>query len=91
MLASAAHTVRLYLYTSDGGSDQMKYKRLMHRMVLDHPTVWFIPSSCFFHIYQLVVKATLTAADSWVVCGSRRRARLTFPAAPGGRLAVLAL
>jgi hypothetical protein len=64
---SAPHTIRMYLYTSDGGSDQIKFKRIASRMLFDHPSVFFVAASCQFHIYQLVVKSSLVSVDQWAI------------------------
>ena len=47
--------VRVYLYTSDGGSDQQKYKRVVAAQMLHStPNIMWITCSCVFHIYQLI-------------------------------------
>ncbi len=59
-------TVRLYFYTSDGGSDQIKYRKGLKLKLIDYPLVLFVDSNCYMHSYQLVYKSGVTVVDLWV-------------------------
>lgn len=60
-----ASPIRIYAYTSDGGSDQTKYKKLCGALVEDHPLVLFLSYSCQMHCCQLIVKTGLNVIDTW--------------------------
>ena len=58
-------SIRTYLYTSDGGPDQQRYRKAMHSILAHDPWCFFIDASCDFHMSQLVVKTGLKVVDAW--------------------------
>ncbi len=61
----ADHTVQIYIYVSDGGSDQLLYRRVLKRVLRPYTTVIFVESNCYMHMYQLVFKSGIRAVDHW--------------------------
>ena len=62
----ARPAVTLWLYTSDGGPDQMKYRRFMTALLEGDPMAFWIGTGCVMHSYQLTVKYGLDAVDAWL-------------------------
>ena len=63
---SQTSILRMYLYTSDGGADQQRYRNAMRMFAekLENNHIW-IDYGCLMHAAQLVVKMGLRVADSW--------------------------
>ena len=60
------YSIREYLYTSDGGPDEIRFKKVMYVVTMDSPHVLFFPGSCFMHGAQLWVRSGLGLADVWL-------------------------
>lgn len=63
---SEDQTVYVYACTSDGGSDQIKYKRFMVAWSALDPLMFFFCIACLMHVLQLLVKNGMTVIDKWV-------------------------
>lgn len=63
---SQTSILRMYLYTSDGGADQQRYRNAMRMFSekLENNHIW-IDYGCLMHAAQLVVKMGLRVADRW--------------------------
>jgi len=71
---SNPNVLRTYIYCSDGGPDQAKYKRLLGAVVYHDPNVFLLNIGCILHAQQLVVKDAFAYLDNWTkVCGKRWR------------------
>lgn len=57
--------IRIYAYTSDGGSDQSKFKKLCGCLLEDDDSTLFMAFSCYMHCCQLIMKTGLNLTDSW--------------------------
>ena len=59
--------LRFYLYTSDGGPDQVKYRKMMRGIFHsnDYLTCFFIDNSCQMHAPHLGVRMGLRVLDAW--------------------------
>jgi hypothetical protein len=57
--------VRSYIYTADGGSDQIGYKKVCNKFLEKCRYVLFIAVPCYMHANQLVVKGGLSVIDKW--------------------------
>lgn len=62
---SASPPIRIYAYTSDGGSDQTKFKKLCGTLLEEDPSTLFLAFSCYMHCCQLIVKTGLNVVDAW--------------------------
>lgn len=62
---SGVRSVRSFCYTSDGGPDEEKFKKLLLVITKEylHLLVW--PGSCFMHSCQLWVRSGLEIVDKW--------------------------
>ena len=69
--------LRSFIYCSDGGSDQSKYKKLLSLAGRNHPNVFTVTTSCVLHAQQLVVKDSLGYIDGW--CVRREKKWKYFP------------
>lgn len=58
--------VRSFLYTSDGGSDQQRFKKLASTALHGDKKAFFLNFSCLMHSCQLIVKTSLNVADAWL-------------------------
>ena len=61
--------ISLFLYTSDGGSDQVSYRRLTEQL-LDNPVhsqKVFMSVTCLMHSAQLITKTTLLLLDDHLI------------------------
>ena len=59
--------MRQYLYTSDGGGEQKKYKKDMKHLVRDLKHTYWMDFDCVMHGGQLSVRSGLRVADAWTV------------------------
>ena len=57
--------IRIYAYTSDGGSDQSKFKKLCGCLLEDDDSTLFMAFSCYMHCCQLIMKTGSNLTDSW--------------------------
>ena len=57
--------IRIYAYTSDGGSDQSKFKKLCGCLLEDNETTLFMAFNCYMHCCQLIIKTGLNLTDAW--------------------------
>ena len=57
--------LRSFVYCSDGGSDQSKYKKLLALAARNSKSTFVVPTSCILHAQQLVVKDSLGYMDGW--------------------------
>ncbi len=57
---------RTFLCTSDGGSDQARFKKLCATLVEHDEMTLFISFSCLMHCAQLIVKTGLLVVDGWL-------------------------
>jgi hypothetical protein len=57
--------LRMFLFTSDGGADVVKYRKIMRAITLLLKFVFWIEGNCFFHAVQLVVAGGLKVVDRW--------------------------
>ncbi len=64
--ATPKSMVRSFLYTSDGGSDQQKFKKIAAALLSKNPNVFFISFSCLMHSAQLIVKTGFLVIDAWM-------------------------
>lgn len=69
--------LRSYLYCSDGGSDQSKYKKMVAFILRESKYQFFVSISCTLHAQQLVVKDTFVYLDHW--CGRMNKKWKYFP------------
>ena len=65
------HIIRLFIYTSDGGPDQMKYRRACRALAADRLFVWWIDMSCLLHVHHLIVKDGMKIVNRW--CRRRKK------------------
>ena len=59
-------SVRVWLYTSDRGPDQIAMRKLIHKQLLALPNVLFFASDCMEHALHLIVKASVVLTDRWL-------------------------
>ena len=59
------YVVRVFLYTSDGGADQMSYRRACIALAADRLMVWWIDISCLVHVHHLAVKEGMKVVNRW--------------------------
>jgi hypothetical protein len=57
--------LRSFLYTSDGGADQVRYKKVAAHCIAGFPLMLFVAVSCAMHNCQLVVKSGINTIDVW--------------------------
>jgi hypothetical protein len=57
--------VRLWLYTSDCGSDQVAFRKVLRVETQDAENI-MIDVNCGFHQYQIIVKGGLQLIDDWL-------------------------
>jgi hypothetical protein len=60
---SGPKNVRLFLYTSDGGPDEQKFKKLLLAMTSESLHVLVFPGACLMHCCQLWVRSGLKLVD----------------------------
>jgi hypothetical protein len=62
-----SHITRLYLYCSDGGPDQLKYRKMMRTLMDEgkYEKSFFIDNCCLMHAPHLAVRTGLRVADAW--------------------------
>ena len=63
--AVSSSILRMYLYTADGGPDQVGYKKQMRCLVAPMPHTFWFDFDCVFHGAQLAVRSGLKVADAW--------------------------
>jgi hypothetical protein len=57
--------IRSFTYISDGGSDQMKYKKILSACFKAHPLMFIILIACLMHAQQLIVSGSLKTVDRY--------------------------
>ena len=70
--SSGGPMVRCFLCTSDGGSDQSRFKKLCGTMVTDHPTTLFLTFSCLQESLILWQLHSTGLRRIWGAASSRR-------------------
>lgn len=63
--ADGQNSVRVFLYSSDGGPDEVRFKKTLTVLTMDHGHILFIPGTCFMHASQLWVRSGLFLVDAW--------------------------
>ncbi len=63
--AAGPRSVRLFCYTSDGGPDEVKLKKLLQVLTKDNVCVLVFGGSCGMHSCQLYVRSGLKLVDDW--------------------------
>ena len=58
-------SLKMCLYCSDGGSDQMSFKRILAAGAMNKLTEFFIHVPCMMHCCNLTSKAGLQQVDEW--------------------------
>ena len=64
-LDMANGVVRSYIYCSDGGPDQRRYKKLLASALYHNDLTFLLPVACVLHSNQLVVKDSFMYLDHW--------------------------
>ena len=59
------HSLRIFIYSSDGGPDEARFKKVIYTLTMEHLHVLFWPGICFMHACQLYVRSGLALVDSW--------------------------
>jgi hypothetical protein len=59
------HLIQWYMYVSDGGSDQILYRKILKKKLNTYPNVLFVDSNCYMHLYQLCFKSGIRIVDHW--------------------------
>ena len=63
----SANKLYISFYASDGGSDQMAYKRAQKVISMEWMYDIHIGTNCMMHPYQLVYKDGLLVVDDWLI------------------------
>ena len=61
-----AGLVTLWCFTSDGGPEVKKFKRILKHMLKDHPMDIAVNTDCFLHADELQVQTGMKSADRWL-------------------------
>ena len=64
--APLASPLRLWLITSDGGSDQMKFRRVMKLETETNGSAIVVDATCVLHSGALVFRSGLVLIDNWL-------------------------
>lgn len=58
--------IRVFLYTSDGGSDQTKFKKILVTDTAPLSRVLVVVYPCLMHCVQLIIRSGLALVDKWL-------------------------
>lgn len=70
-LPGQAPLLRIFCEVSDGGSDQMKCRRIIKCEIAAEPTTLFLDINCMMHNMQLDYKVGLLLIDEWLLANAK--------------------
>ncbi len=65
LMEPGIHSVRSFLYTSDGGPDEGRFKKLLYVLTASCFHILIFTGICFMHATQLWVRSGLSIMDKW--------------------------
>ncbi len=67
MRADKVISLKVWAYTSDGGSDQSKFKKVCNCATMASLNTLFVAWPCILHCGALISKGALTTIDDWLI------------------------